>query len=728
MPDDQTEDRPKPRKYGRIKTPTVLQMEAVECGAAALAMILAHYGLFVPLERLRIDCGISRDGSKASNVIKAARKYGLIAKGFKMELEEVYSAVTPCIVFWNFNHFVVLEGFKKGFAYLNDPGGGQRCVTEKEFDSSFTGVVLTFEPGPEFKKGGEKQNIYKSLAVRLKGSQSALVYVILISLMLVIPGLVIPVFSRVFIDNILIGKMDSYLYPLLWGMGITMLLRAILTWLQQNYLSRLQTKFAITSATKFFWHVLHLPVEFFTQRFAGDISGRVETNNKIATLLSGNLSTNAINLLMLIFYAAVMFNYDILLTFIGLGMAVLNFVVLKYVSRKHVDITKRMRQDEGKLSGTSMNGLQVIETLKATGSEADFFSKWAGYFAKVITARQENGVPVQILTVAPGFLTNLTNAIIIFAGGLRVIDGSMSAGTFVAYQGLMASFLAPVNQLVTLGTAVQETEADINRLDDVLRYKTDDCFHEEAAMPPGTASKLSGALELREVTFGYSLLEPPLIENFSLSLKPGARVALVGGSGSGKSTVAKVVSGLYKPWSGTILFDGKPRGDIPRDTICNSIAMVDQDIFLFEGSIRDNLTMWDTTLPEQSVIEAAKDACIHEDVAARAGAYDNLMPEGGSNFSGGQRQRLEIARALATQPAIVILDEATSALDSKTEEIIDGNLRRRGCTCLIIAHRLSTIRDCDEIIVLEKGKVMQRGTHEELLEAGGLYSELIKQT
>ena len=720
----------KVRNYRRVKTPTVLQMEAVECGAASLAMILAYYGLFIPLERLRLDCGVSRDGSKAGNILQAARKYGMTAKGYKMEPDNFYARKFPAIVFWNFNHFVVVEGVQKDGVYLNDPGSGPRRVTEEEFDESFTGVVLTFEPGPDFRKGGSKPNLLKSLAARLEGSETALLYVILASLFLVVPGLLIPIFSKIFVDNILVGGMRSWIYPLIWGMGLTALLRGVLTWLQQYFMLLTERKFAVTSATKFFWHVFHLPAEFFTQRFPGDIAGRVAINDTVANLLSGQFTTNAINLLMVIFYAVVMFQYDILLTLVGIFMALCNFVVLKYISRNRIDTNRKLQQEQGKLLGTTMDGLMTIETLKATGSESDFFAKWAGYQAKVITSQQQLGLPTQVLTVVPVLLMSLTNAVILALGGLRVIGGSMTAGMLVAFQSLMSSFMGPVNQLVSLGSVVQATEADVSRLDDVLKYEVDDSFKitYAGAAIEGPAVKLSGELKIIDATFGYSRLEPPLIENFNLFLKPGARVALVGGSGSGKSTIARVVSGLYKPWSGEILFDGKPRSAIHPSVMSNSFAMVDQDIFLFEGTIRENLTLWDSTIPDQRITIAARDACIHDDIAARFGAYNGIVEEGGRNFSGGQRQRLEIARAFVIDPSIVVLDEATSALDPKTEMMIDGNLRRRGCTCLIVAHRLSTIRDCDEIIVLDKGKVAQRGTHEELIRTDGLYKNLIKQS
>ncbi|MDD3654040.1 MAG: NHLP family bacteriocin export ABC transporter peptidase/permease/ATPase subunit [Desulfotomaculaceae bacterium] len=712
----------------RVKVPTVLQMEAVECGAASLAMILAYWGRYVALEELRIACGVSRDGSKASNVLKAARSYGLIAKGYRREPAALKEMKLPAVIHWNFNHFLVLEGFEQGKVYLNDPGSGPRVVTEDEFDQSFTGIVLTFEPGPDFVKSGAKPNILSALKKRLAGSHVALTFVILVGLLLVIPGLVIPVFSRIFVDDILLGGKENWLIPLLLGMGFTMLLRGILTWSQQYYLVRLETKIALHTTAQFYWHVLRLPVVFFTQRYAGDICSRMQSNDKVAQLLSGQLATNALNCVMVVFYFILMIWYNLWLALVGAAVAVINILYLRYVSRKRVDQNRKLLQDTGKLNGAAMSGLQLIETLKANGSESDFFAKWSGYQAKALNAEQEIGVSTQLLSAIPSFLTTLTNTVVLVAGGFLIFKGEMTIGMLVAFQSLMSSFLQPVTGLVSLGSQLQEMEGDMNRIDDVLKYPVDEQTEEEVRDAEGdqACEKLEGFVELKGLTFGYSPLEPPLIEDFDLKLTPGSRVALVGGSGSGKSTVAKLIAGIYKPWSGEILFDGKRRESIARAAINRSLAMVDQDIGLFQGSIRDNITLWDHTVSEFDLIRAAKDAFIHDDITSRPGGYDQTLDEGGSNFSGGQRQRLEIARALVGNPAILILDEATSALDPLTEKVIDERIRRRGCTCIIVAHRLSTIRDCDEIIVLERGKIVERGTHEELKALNRHYAKLIQ--
>jgi NHLM bacteriocin system ABC transporter peptidase/ATP-binding protein len=700
-------------------------MEAVECGAASLSMVLASFGRRVPLEELRAACGVSRDGSKASNVLKAARSYGLRAKGFRKEPGDLRELPFPMVVHWNFNHFVVLEGFRKGRAFLNDPATGPRTVTEEEFDQAFTGVALTFERAPEFRPGGPRKSLLRALRARLDGTLPGMAFVVLAGLALVVPGLVVPTFSRIFVDEILIQGLHGWLRPLLLAMGATALGLAALTGLQQHHLLRLETKLALQTSGRFFWHVLNLPIGFFTQRYSGEIGARVAINDRIAQLLSGELATTVLNVVMILFYALLMVQYDWGLTLIGVGAALANMMALRYVSRRRVDLNQRLLQDQGKLMGVAMSGLQNVETMKATGSESDLFARWAGHQAKVGNAQQHLALQTEILSALPPLLLSVGSALVLGLGGVRVMNGEMSMGMLTAFQALFLAFLTPVNRMVALGNTLQEVKGDMDRLDDVLLTRAVPPVFDDAPAPAGTPAKLNGHLELRGVSFGYSPLEPPLIEGFDLVLRPGSRVALVGGSGCGKSTVSKLVCGLYEPWAGEILFDGLPRREIPRAVLNVSLGLVDQEIFLFEDTVRGNVTLWDATLPEADVVQAARDAAIHDDVVLRPGGFTASVEEGGKNFSGGQRQRLEIARALAFNPALLVLDEATSALDTATELAIDDALRRRGCTCLIVAHRLSTIRDCDEIIVMERGKIVQRGTHEEMKNAEGPYRALI---
>jgi NHLM bacteriocin system ABC transporter peptidase/ATP-binding protein len=718
---------PTPPKNRRVKSPTILQMEAVECGAAALAMVLAYYDRWVPLEELRHECGVSRDGSKASNVLKAARKYNIDAKGYKYDtLDKLYDLQLPCILFWNFNHFVVLDGFKKGKVYLNDPAQGPREISMEELDASYSGVVMTFTPGKEFTKGGQPPNMIPALRRRLEGSETALMFIVLCGLFLVMPGLVVPTFSRIFIDEYLVGGQDWMLQPLLIAMGITLLLQGGLTWLQEYYLLRLETKLALSTSSKFFNHILRLPAAYFGQRFAGEIGSRVLLNDKIATIVGGKLATTMIDLVMAVFYAVLMFIYSWSLTLLVIAIAALNVASTKIGGRIRVDASQKLAQDKGKLLGTSMNGLQMIETMKATGSEAEFFARWSGYYAKSVNTEQQINVLTQLLQAVPPLVTTLSTAAVLVVGGLKVMNGELSVGMLVAYQTLLASFTRPLASFVGFGTTLQELQADMNRVDDVIRYPEDAQYtQKQVAKFPPTVVKLSGRVELKDITFGYSPLERPLIENFNLVVEPGKRVALVGGSGSGKSTVAKVMSGLYKAWSGEILFDGVPRDKVPRNLIVNSLAVVDQEVFLFGGSVTENITMWDPTILPARVGNACRDAEIAPVIEAREGSYQARVQEGGGNFSGGQCQRFEIARALVGEPTIVIMDEATSALDPTTELLIDEAIRRRGCTTIVIAHRLSTIKDADEIIVMERGKVVQRGTHNEMKDAEGPYRHLI---
>ncbi len=725
----------------RVRTPTLLQIEATECGAAALGIILGYYDRIVPLTELRRECGISRDGSNAMNIVKAARNYGLNAKGFKKVLSSLKTLPPPYIVFWNFNHFLVVEGFGKNCVYLNDPATGRRTVSLEELDRAYTGVVLVMEPGADFQKGGKKNDIISALCERLNNSRGSILFCFLAGLLLTVPRLAVPGFTQVFVDEILISDRQDWIRPLVLGMVLTAILRALLARLRLTYLRKLMLKLSVTMSGQFLWHILRLPVGFYAQRFAGEISSRVSLNDKIADILSGRLATTVIDSVMMVFYFLIMLQYDWVLSMIAVGFAALNFFALQYLSRTRVDANMKLAAEYGKVNGVAIALIQNIETVKANGLESDSFAKFAGYYAKALNAQQELALQTQILTILPTVLTALTTASILVVGGFRVMNGSLSIGMLVAYQSLTASFLDPVNSLVNFGSLLQDLEADLNRLDDVLQNSVDAEVERTCIGGLKTGKlgdnlllsrtdtvpfRLHGGIELQNITFGYSRLDNALIENFSLTLKPGQRVAIVGGSGSGKSTIAKLICGLYEPWLGEIYFDGVPRTQIKRSVLANSLAMVEQDIFLFAGTIRENLTLWDSTVPQADLVQACRDAAIHDLIVSLPGGYDAVLIEGGMNMSGGQRQRLEIARALVRNPSVLVMDEATSALDAQTELIIDQNLRQRGCSCIVVAHRLSTIRDCDEIIVLEQGKVVQRGTHEELWESGGKYANLLR--
>ena len=714
------------RGRGRRATPTILQMEATECGAACLAMILAYHGRWAPLEELRVRCGVSRDGVKAANVLRAAREHGLHATGYRRDPKRLFDLPFPMVVFWNFNHFIVLEGIRGEVVYVNDPSEGQRRISLREFDEGFTGVCLAFAPGPDFRRGGAKPNLLRGLASRLGNARSPLLFVVLATLTLVVPGLAIPTISKVFVDDVLVPLNESLLTPLLIGLGTAAVLQGVLTWLQQICLARMEAKLSLVTTARFFRHVVTLPTTFFHQRFAGDVADRITSNDRVAELLSSGVATNAINMLTMVVYAAVMFSYDPALTLVAFVMAALNVLALRLAARAREDGQRRFLKEYGKMTGASVNGVHMIETLKANGAEGEFFERWSGMHAGALAAQRDLGLVTSLLSVVPPLLSAFTTIAILGVGGLRLLDGALSVGGLVAFQLLARSFSAPIEGLVRFAAELQTIKGDLIRLDDVLQHEPDARALRGMEEPPPEAPRPPrGFVTLENVSFGYNVREAPLIENFNLVVEPGQRVALVGSSGSGKSTIAKLVCGLLKPWSGTVRVDGRAIEEIPPVHLAATISYVDQEIVLFEGSVRGNVTLWNPLVEDHSVARALRDAAVHDEVMSRSRKYDAPVEENGRNFSGGQRQRLEIARALVSDPAVLVLDEATAALDPLTEQKIDDRLRQRGCTCLIVAHRLSTIRDADEIVVLDGGRVVQQGTHDRLIEEDGLYRTLI---
>ena len=712
----------------RVKVPTVLQMEATECGAASLAMILAYYGRWLPLEFLRQECGVTRDGSNADNLLKAARRQGCVAKAFAGRSEVLRKKEFPLILFWEFNHFLVLEGFQGDTVFLNDPAMGRRTVPWDEFITSYTGVYMKITPDENFKPEGEPYSIVKTVAAKLREDKWALIFLMVLGLCMIIPGLAVPVMSQIFIDDVFSLKHADWIVKLLIAMFGTMVMLGIMTAMRAAVLTYWQKKLTIADSSGFFWHVLRMPVTFFQQRYAADIASRIQFNESTAEVLSNQAATALLDLLVALFYLLLLFQYSVPLTLIGVSISVVDIFVFLYMRRRQTDLIMRIQQDASKAYGVLMSGLMMVESIKANGSEGDLFAKWAGYAAKASVATQEMKLWTMKVKLLPLLLGGLNSALIMTVGGFSIMEGIMTAGIYTAFNNLIAKFHEPVQKLLSLGNVLQNTEMQMRRLDDVRRYKTDSLnYPDENQTVSFTGNRLSGELTLKDVSFGYSPLDPPLIEHFDLHLEPGRWAAVVGSSGSGKSTLAKLVAGLYEEWSGEILFDGVKRREIPRPVIVNSLATVDQDVFQISGTVRQNISMFDKSVPSADIVQAAQDACIHDDIIQLQGGYDAEVSEGGLNFSGGQRQRLEIARALAFNPSLLILDEATSAIDPMTEQKCLENIRRRGCTCLIVAHRLSTIREADEIIVLERGKVAERGTHRELISHDGPYRRLIEE-
>jgi ABC-type bacteriocin/lantibiotic exporter with double-glycine peptidase domain len=760
------------------RTPTVLQMEAVECGAASTAMILGYFNRWETLENLRVLCGVSRDGSKGRNLERSARNdFGFDARFRNPPFEsskDLYGLKPPFIAYWNASHWLVVDGFKKGMVYLNDPATGARSVTEKEFERGYTFRVITYDPTETFRSGGSPPTLWPGLLARLKPFWGAVGWVVFWGLLLFVPGVLIPTFSRVFIDEYLVDGKKNWVIPLIIGMGITAVARGFFTHFQEYLLLQFQAKLAIRNSRDFFGHVLRLPVEFFSQRFVGEVANRVELNTKIAKTMTNEFAKTVIDMCVAFFYILIMLMYDVWLTLIVVISTIANFLYMKYVSKGREQVTMRLLREMGKVQGTASNGFNMIETIKATGGEAEFFNRISGEQVNSLNAKQKISAYAQGSAIIPGLIDKLTEAVVLFVGGMLIMEGKtgMTVGALVAFQSLNESFNKPVANFVKFGDTFQELGGQMNRVDDVWNYPQDEFYaRDERAKiqvnEDGTPrqkdggdlaeemgiTRLSGLVEFRHLTFGYSKLDIPLIQDFNLRIEPGQRVALVGGSGSGKSTMAKLLAGTFpiRPimlkdemrdafekimrernmppecWTGgKVMLDGIPRNEVPGWLLTNSLAVVDQEVFLFEGTVRDNVAMWDKNIEDSEIMRALEDACIADIIASKPGGLDYQIQEGGTNFSGGQRQRIEIARALVRRPSILILDEATSALDSNVERVIDENIRKRGCSCLIVAHRLSTVKDSDVIVVLTHGREVERGTHEELRKKGGTYARLIQ--
>lgn len=705
------------------RTPSVLQLEAAECGAACLAMVLGHHGRFEPLDGLRALCGVSRDGAKASNILRAGRRFGLVGRGLRAEPAHLADLPAPMIAFVNFNHFVVIESADAAHVRINDPAAGRRRETIETFAEGFTGVVLTFEPGPDFAPGDARPSLPRALAARFAGFEAALGLVLLASLALVVPGIVLPVFARIFVDYVLVRGMSDWLPALLAGMALTAIARMALIALQTRTLTATRMAMMRASGAALMAQLLRLPVAFVEQRFAGEIADRLRLNESLVELLTGRLALACANLVAALFFLVMMAFYHWPLALGVLALALLNGAILAASSGVLSDRYRKLSIDRGKLMGARTAGLKDIETFKAGGAEDLLFARWMGLATAAVNGAQRAAALSAWIAPLPGLVAALGAALVLIGGSFAVLAGELSLGELVAFQTLAASFAAPVAALAGFGAELQQIRSYTHRLDDILNQPADPRC---AAVPAAVERLPRGGLRLEGVRFGYAPLDPPLIDGLDLSVRPGERIALVGASGSGKSTLGKIIAGLATPSAGACLIDGLRLADWPRAALAQRLAYVAQDVRLFDGSVRDNLTLWDPAIAERDMIRAARDACIHSVIAARPGSYDAPVGEGGRNWSGGERQRLEIARALATNPVLLVLDEATSALDPVTEMDVLDAIRRRGLTCIMIAHRLSAIRDCDQIVVMERGRIVECGTHRALVAGGGRYARLIE--
>lgn len=705
------------KKRSVKKVPVVVQMETVECGAACLSMILAYYGKWLSLEQLRTDCGVSRDGSNARCIVQAARRHGLDAHGYRADISHL-EHMAPAIIHWNYNHFVVFKGFDGGLAYINDPGIGSIAVSMEDFNRSYTGVAITASPTDQFKPQGHQTSILHYVRENIRGVSDAFIFTLIMGILTAFAGMLYPLFSQVFMDDIITGKNEEWTVPFFVGMGALVVFHFLLAFLDNVYGRRFSGSMSLKGNTRFLWHALNLPMEFFAQRYVGDIVQRQSLNETITTTLVRILAPYAINILLLIVYVVVMARYSFLLTLMGLMSVALNIYVVRKESELRNNLSRAMEQTEGKFYGITMSCVDNIESIKAAGAERKFFDFWAGYFAR----RNNQEVAFEARSFSPYVFGHVANALVLILGAALILYGDFSIGMLMAFQGFMTEFMRPAMGLMQGSTTVIELRSQMERIDDVIAYPTEK-WSDDANEAHG--AKMGGMFEMKNVTFGYSPTSEPLIKDFSMKLEPGKSVALVGTSGCGKSTIAKLVAGLYEPWSGDILFDGRKRSEISHEEYVNSVAVIDQNVVLFDDTISENLKMWDHSIEDFTMTMACIDSGIRNDIISRPRGFNTKLVKGGGNFSGGQRQRMEIATALAREPILLVMDEATSALDTVTEREVMQNIRQCGASLIVIAHRLSTVRDCDEIIVMDHGQIAERGTHDELMSRDGIYKKLM---
>lgn len=695
-------------------------METVECGAASLGIILGYFGKFVPLDELRTACGISRDGSKASYLVKAAKAYGLEYKAYKSNLEKLLLEKGPFIVFWKFNHFLVVEGFSRNQAYLNDPASGRRRVSLDEFDESFTGVVLKFEKGHGFQPGGKPFSAAGSLKKWIHTGKREFRMLAALGILAIFPGMVLPVFSKVFVDQLIVAGLSNWIWPFFWGMLGCILIKSAMEWMQISILEKLEIKFSALFGSAFLHKILSLPSQFYLNRSSTEVAGRMQALREVSTFITGDFASTLLGLTGLLFYFLILLFYNLPLALISAVLALTSFFLLYYMAKKKQNDSQLLAQDEGKLAAVTVNGFSMLETLRAGGREYEFLKKWNGLLARVVGIQQGIARLNSRLNILPQLLFTLNMIVILYWGGHLVMQGAMTMGVLLAFTVFIHAFYKPILDLVRLGTGIQELQGKLVRVDEMFEKELP-----ETASGNETRAGEKG-LRIRGLDFGYNRMQEPLFRELEITINPGEQVAFVGSSGSGKSTLAKLITGIYRPWSGDIRLDGEDIHSLPESALAGRLAVVDQDLFFFEGKIRDILTLWNQEISEEEIIRACKDACIHDAIISRPLGYYGYLKEGGSNFSGGQRQRLEIARALMRNPDYLILDEATSALDPMTEKNILEKLRERACTIIHIAHRLSTIRDCDRIFVLEKGRIVEEGTHDQLIKLNGRYTTLVK--
>lgn len=714
-----------------VQTPTRLQMEGTECGAASLGIILQHYGRYVPLTQLRERCGVSRDGSDAANLILAAKSYGLKGRGYKKGVKSLEKVSLPAILFWEFNHFLVLEGFIGDQIALNDPALGPRRVSIEEFETSYTGIVLTLTPDEDFVREGQVPTVWPIVWRRLSTEPGGALFILLSGLLLILPQLVMPIFSQIYIDEVISNEMENWLKPMLWAMAITIGLQALMQYLQLVGTRTLERRLTRRFAVSFEHQILALPERFYSQRYPSDIASRMEANASIAEFIGSRLIPMATSLVLLIFYLVLTVLYSPWLGLLVLITTAVNAAVVQANLRVQKDANLTLRKDGAKAMAVTIAAMTNIETVKAAALEQDIFQRYGGYQSRLLNTFQGLQLRNARIRIIPNALTTFNEVAIFILGFFLVLQGELTLGMLLAAQTIVLALKTQVDRVINFVQQLPTFEAEVLRLEDVLEQPRDPLLTNEAVTKISQSEnrRLSGSISLRNISFGFVTIKEPLIKNINLTVHPGQRIALVGRSGSGKTTLAKLIAGLHQPTEGEILFDGSPLLDISRAISSNSIAMVQETIQIYGCSVRDNLTLWNQSINASELQRACTDAEVYDVIQGLPEGIETILSEGGDNLSGGQRQRLELARALAGDPSILVMDEATSALDAEVERKVIDNLNHRGCTQIIIAQRLSTIRSADLILVMDQGEIVQQGRHETLIQdREGAYARLLQDS
>ncbi len=713
------------------RTPLCIQMDRMECGAVALKIILGFHKRHVPIEKLRTECDVGRDGSHAQNVIAVARSYGLDAQGAQIDTVEAFHQIKlPSIVHWGFNHFVVIEHIDHKHVYINDPAHGHQKITHLEVSQQFTGIALLMQPNANFVTGGQNNTLLSNLKALTVGSRAILTVLAILSLCFVITVAFQPAFTKLFIDYVVVNQNTSWFIPILMALGCFAIASTFIVFLQSFYFMKLHLKTMLMLSSNYLWHLLHLPLSFFTQRLSGDLQARLVAIVNISNFISRDFPMLPNLIFSLIVFGGVLYLLSPLLALIlGISIVVIigvTLAVLPILKQKTLELT----QDTGQLNGRTMQMLKDIEQIKSNGQEAVAFEQWSGKLIHVVKNKNNVTKLTVVLQVMPEFLTILSGHIMLGMGVYSISLGYMTIGALLAFQSLSSRFTDPLMSLVGLSAKLQKVSADMFRIQDAFRHKVDPVIEAQFANPtPHKAdtslhSDFIGEVSAKNLVFGYSQNKLPLIQDVTISIGRAEQIAIVGPTGCGKSTLASLICGLYEPWQGEILFNGHSRQAYDRNLLAKDIMVVDQNISLFDGTLRDNLTMWDSSLTDDILIQALKDAHIYDTVNARGGLDQHLKFDG-VEYSGGEIQRLEIARALAAQPKLLILDEATSAMDPYLEKQIYKSIQNRGCSTLIIAHRLSAIRESHKIYVMQNGQIIESGTFDKLKQKAGLFANLM---